>query len=109
MTAGRMGRWVSGGLLLSAWLVTAGCSDRKPPADERAVEESPSDTRPVAAPAVPAAPPPPVRAETPPPTPPAETPSAEAQMQDDAAASGMTSQIPNIAEDTQPLASENSN
>lgn len=111
MMLSNMGRWISGGIVLPALLVVAGCSGEKPPAEERSVEENLSDTRPIVPPLapVPAAPPAPIQTETPRIPPPAEPPSADAQMQDDAAASGMTSQITDTDENAPPPASENSN
>src|SRR4051812_46018531 len=106
----KIGRSMPAALLLPTLLVAAGCSDRKPPVEERSIEENLADTRPVvSAPvALPAARLAPVPAETPRTPPPAEPPSAEAQMQDDAAASGMTSQIPNTADNAEPPASADS-
>ena len=110
MISGRLGRWASGGLLLPGLLVVAGCSDRKPPADQGSFEENASDMEPVIPPPTRVSPAPPavVRVDTPRIPRPEEAPSQETQMQDDAAASGMTSPIPDTAENAEPPGPENS-
>ncbi|WP_442681213.1 hypothetical protein ACSBM8_08620 [Sphingomonas sp. ASY06-1R] len=95
----KMGRGLWGGLLLGAALIATGCSEKKRWSSEDAETENMSDTRPIAPPQapavpdVPAAPPAPIVTEKPRIPPPAEAPSAEAQMQDDADASGMTAPV----------------
>ncbi|WP_116089687.1 hypothetical protein [Sphingomonas crusticola] len=97
----RTQRAIARGLLLAALLGVSGCSDRKPPEQQPSVEQEPA----APPPAVPEAVPDPVPQanlageETPQKPPPAEPPSKEAQMQDDAEASGMTSRLPDNAAD----------
>ena len=109
MNLGRLGRWTSGALLLPWLLALGACSDRKPAADQRSVEDNVADSEVVVPPPmpIPRVAPAVVPRETPHTPPPAEAPSHEAQIQDDAAASGMTSPIPDIAENAEPVGAEN--
>ena len=108
----KTGRGLLGGLLLGAALIVTGCSKQKHWSSEDAETENASDTRPIVTPPqapsvpdVPAAPPAPIVTEKPR-IPPAETPSAEAQMQDDADASGMTAPVQSGDENSGPPANQ---
>ncbi|WP_420138378.1 hypothetical protein [Sphingomonas sp.] len=112
MIMGKMGRFASGGLLFAVALGVTACGEKKHWSSENAETENASDTRPVTPPQptpatdAPTAPPTPVATEKPV-IPPAEPPSAEAQMQDDADASGMTAPVQSGDDTSGPASNEN--
>lgn len=115
MTFRTMGRGASSGLLLAAMLTATGCTDQKPSETQRSlayetqrsVNETPA-TPPAVAP-VPVPPSPHAHTEAPRTPPPTAARSSETQMQDDAEASGMTSRMPAVTNDTVSSANGNLN
>jgi hypothetical protein len=107
MTKNRPGLAIACGLLLPALLAATACSDRKPPEKPQGVEEAPVTSPPETPPTAPAAPL--VRAEPSRKPPPAVAPSKDAQMQEDAEASGMTSRMPAVVDTTDRSEPGNSN